>query len=77
MTDAKRTPANSTEPQRQRSGANQPAIEFKPPLRPRPALAVLLGVLFVLWLAALVVMRLKTIHPSTAPAAPSGIESSK
>lgn len=77
MSDATRTPADPAEPQRPRTAAGEPAIEFKPPLKPRPALAVVLGVLLVLWLAALIVMRLNTIHPSTAPAAPSGIESPK
>jgi hypothetical protein len=77
MSDAKRTPADPAEAPPQRKAAGQPEIEFKPPLKPRPALAVVLGILLVLWLAALIIMRLKTIHSSTAPAAPSGIESPK
>ena len=69
---------NPAEPQRvSRKAGEPPEVEFKPPLKPRPVLAVILGILLVLWLAALVAMRLKTVHSATAPAAPSGIESPK
>lgn len=57
-----------------------PDLEFKPPLKPRPLLVAVLGILLVIWLAALVVMRLRTVHPATAPgapAAPSGIDLSR
>jgi hypothetical protein len=77
MSDAKHPSSSPAEPNRSPRKSGEPPIEFKPPLKPRPLLAVILGLLLVLWLAALIVMRLKTVQPATAPSAPSGIESPK
>ena len=45
------------------------AMPDLPPLKPRPVLFVMLAIMLVLWLGALVVMRLKTVdRPLTGPA---------
>jgi hypothetical protein len=41
-----------------------------PPLQPQPVLFVVLGIVLLLWLGALVLMRMKTVNrPVIAPAA--------
>ena len=45
----------------------RPAVQFLPPLKPRPRLTLLLLVVVVMWLAALIVMRLTTVHKSAEP----------
>lgn len=59
------TPASAKQP-------DSPSIQNLPPLKSRPKLAVLLGIILALWLAALVVMRLTTIRPSASSPANSG-----
>lgn len=44
------------------AGPEKRPVQFLPPLKPRPKLAVVLGILVVLWLMVLVVLRLTTIH---------------
>ena len=43
--------------------AGRPAPEFLPPLRPRPKLAVLLGITLAGWIVALIVMWYVTVRP--------------
>jgi len=43
-----------------------------PPLKPRPMLFAVLGVILAIWLVMLVVMRLKTVdRPLTSPFSPT------
>jgi hypothetical protein len=78
MSGVKRPRPDSAEPERAtREFAAMPANQFKPSLKPRPLLAVVLGLLLVLWLIALVMMRLKTVAPARTPTAPSGVQSPK
>lgn len=50
----------------------KPPVEFLPPLKPRPMLAIGLFIVLLLWLGALVVMRFTSVkpyvNPATAPA---------
>lgn len=65
MTGSKRPP-KSTNP-----AAHDPAAaEFKPPLKPRPVLFVVLGLILLIWLGVLVWMRLTTVKPTPAPPPP-------
>ena len=62
-----------------RRAANEPAEGSKaparmPPLRPRPKLFILLWIVLLLWLAALVVMRLTTVHRPVSATPPSQIQ---
>lgn len=68
MTSQKRAGGKKSQPsEKLRSWANgdKPAVKFLPPLKPRPKLVIALGILLALWLMALLVMRLTTIHPDT------------
>lgn len=75
------SPKQAAQPSRGRPSQNTPgsAVEAPadlPPLKPRPVLFVVLGIVLALWLAALVVMRLTTVNrplqpaPATVPTAP-------
>ena len=61
-----RPPSKSAKSKGNASGADQTAPEFLPPLKPRPRLTVVIGILLVLWLIYLVALRLKTVHPDRA-----------
>jgi len=61
----RRTPKASSDPQSEPSGSEAPL----PPLKPRPIVHIVLWIILILWLAALVVMRLKTVHRTESPAA--------
>lgn len=66
--EKRRTPQSSTSGRTEPgSSKRNPEDEFLPPLKPRPVLYVLLWIIFALWLAALVVMRLTTVHRTPAP----------
>ena len=67
MSGSKRSHPSPAAPRNSQAPDSTRNPEFKPALKPRPALMVVLGVLLALWLAALVVMRLKTVQPPTAP----------
>lgn len=67
MSGSKRSHPSAAAPRNSKSPDSTSNPEFKPALKPRPALMVVLGVLLALWLAALVVMRLKTVQPPPAP----------
>jgi len=43
-------------------GEGKPPVQFLPPLKPRPKLVVILGILVVVWLVVLVVVRFTTVH---------------
>jgi hypothetical protein len=58
MTDPK--PAGPVKPDYGQTDA-KPAPDL-PPLKPRPLLFVVLGIVLALWLVGLVVMRLKTVN---------------
>jgi hypothetical protein len=45
------------------SQSPQKPVESSRPLKPRPVLFVTLSIVLVLWLIALVVMRLRTVEP--------------
>lgn len=49
-------------------GGDAPPVEFLPPLKSRPLLAVGLFLVLVLWLGALVVMRFTSVKPYSNPA---------
>jgi hypothetical protein len=63
------------------SSADEPAVEFHPPLKPRPKLLIVLGAAFALWLALLLIMRFTTVtehgveqHPHDEPAQRQPVE---
>jgi hypothetical protein len=49
---------------RQAAPNEDPAIEFRPPLKPHPKLMIVLGIILAVWLIALIVMRQTTIRPA-------------
>jgi hypothetical protein len=61
--------------------ADEPAVEFLPPLKPRPKLLIVLGAAFALWLALLLILRFTTVtehgveqHPHDEPAQRQPVE---
>lgn len=48
---------------KQDTPAGRPAPQFLPPLRPRPTLAILLGVILAGWIIALIAMWYVTVRP--------------
>jgi hypothetical protein len=61
---SKRTGSKPNQSKTPQSSAPEakPTPTFLAPLKPRPKLAMALGILLVLWLLALLVMRLTTVH---------------
>ena len=48
---------------------SKPPVQFLPPLKPKPTLAIVLMGVLVLWLIGLVILRVRTVHPAGNPAA--------
>jgi len=69
MTGQKRGPSRPIQSGSKRQAATNkdPAVEFLPPLKPRPKLMIILGVVLALWLIALIIMRQTTIRPTPKP----------
>lgn len=47
---------------------SKPPVQFLPPLKPRPILMIVLLGALVVWLAALVVLRMTAVRPEANPA---------
>jgi hypothetical protein len=48
-------------------GKNVTSVEYPSPLHQRPKLFIALVILLIAWLAAIVVMRLTTVHRDSMP----------
>ena len=59
---SKTTSAPPAKTSKSKAHAATPEVDFPAPLKPRPRLTMVLGIVFVLWLAVLVVLRVTTVH---------------
>lgn len=64
MTDQKHAATKSTTSRKSANPSSDDTPQYGPPLKPRPILFVVLWIVLVLWLSALVVMRLRTVKPA-------------
>lgn len=73
MSSARRVgPKPQSRPANHVGNSDKPPVQFLPPLKPKPTLAIVLLLVLVLWLIGLVLLRFKTVkpyvNPATAPA---------
>ena len=78
---ARRPERQNRERDRAHGETDEREVEFRPPLKPRRNLLIVLSAVFALWLAALLVMRFTTVtghgqeqHPHDEPAQQQPVE---